>query len=170
MGIIKKGVIVKYKLGMKRNIGMLLILSICISGCAGVKNLSKGKILVAPTYQLEKISFKEVDLKQLKLNATLKINNPNYIALNFTQVSYTIKVNGRETISGELAEGIRVPAKKEISAVLPINIELEKLASGAVAMLIQQKIDYDLTVRLTSELPIIDEKQFSVSRKGELKF
>jgi len=153
-------------------LSFFLLASYCLlfSACAGTKGLSEGKLLLEPEYELSDIRFVEADMKHAVLEIGLEVKNPNYVPLNFSKVTYVLKLDNEQVMEGSLNKGLQIPAKGGVNFSIPLEVQLSKLSMGAVNFLINRKVAYDFEVLFYSDIPVLDKKSFKGNRSGELNF
>jgi LEA14-like dessication related protein len=156
----------------KQTVKILFILNltlICVS-CAGVKNLSQGKIIAEPEYQLSAIRFIEIDMEQLALEIDLQVSNPNYLALVFKNINYQLQLNDSLVLEGVLPNELNIPAKGEALVTIPMRIQLDRFSEGALSLMMSRQVSYIFQAKLNSAVPILDKKTFTVKKVELLTF
>lgn len=149
---------------------LFLVLVLLISACTAKESINSKKIVAEPTYELSALRFVEVDMEKLNLEVDLKIINPNYLALEFNNVNYQLNIDSRRVLSGTLSESIMVPARGDITVSIPLSVDVNKLASGALNLMMNRRVKYQLNTNLVSQVPILEKTSFQIQKAGELTF
>lgn len=148
----------------------IVLLALLLSACAGTKSITKGKIFAEPEYMLSEVRFVDIDMERMRLEVDLEVTNPNYLALEFDNVNYQLQVDGARVLSGSLKDTLKVPAKGSVTVTIPLELELGKLANGALGVMLKQQVDYALSAQLKSTLPILNKKSFTIKKAEVLRF
>ena len=85
-------------------------------GCATLAGLDK-----APRVTLVTLAPVEVQILEQRYLATVRIQNPNPVALPITGLDYTISINGADFASGVSAQRVTVPAYGEKTLELGVS-------------------------------------------------
>ena len=73
-------------------------------------------------------------------------------------------------MDGKLQEPLKVPAKGSFVVTIPLTVNFDKMADGALNGMLDRQIDYALTTTLNSTIPILEKKTFTVKQAEVLKF
>ena len=155
---------------IKMQLLTISLLCLCLFSCAGTKSIKTGKIFAEPEYKLSAIRFIEVDMERLGLEIDLLVTNPNYLGLEFQNVNYELQVDEVRVLTGSLKSNLKVPAKESVVVTIPLDIQMQNLASGAVSLMINRTIEYVFQANLNSTIPILSKKTFKVQKAEILNF
>jgi LEA14-like dessication related protein len=148
----------------------LVLLVFILSACAGTQSITQAKIFAEPEYTLSAIRFIEIDMKHLALEVDLTVSNPNYLGLEFQNVSYQLTLDSKQVLNGELKDKLTVPAKGDVDVTIPLTVDMGQLANGALSLMMNRKIAYQFEAKLNSTIPILDKKTFTVVKSEVLSF
>ena len=150
----------------------ILLFTYCLLllACAGTQSIKTGKIFAEPEYSLSAVRFIDIDMERMRLEVDLEVTNPNYLSLEFQNVNYELNVDGAKVVSGSLKDALYVPARSTFNVTIPLELELANLASGALGVMIKREIEYQLTTRMNSKVPILDKKTFTITKTERLRF
>jgi LEA14-like dessication related protein len=119
---------------------------------------------------LSPVRFIEIDFQKVAFEISLRIDNPNYISLNFSRVSYSLRLDNEAVLNGMLNEGVNVPAKEQGQIFVPIEVQLSTLSMGAVNFMLKRKVSYHFELFLYPDIPIVERKSVKHERSGILTF
>ena len=111
-------------------IAVALAALLAVAGCAGLVGLEK-----SPRVSLVSIKPVQIQLLEQRYLATLRIQNPNPVALPIEGLDYSISINGEDFANGVSNEGVTVPAYGEAT--------LEVSVTSTLAALIDQLRHFD---------------------------
>lgn len=143
---------------------------VLMTACAGTQSIKTGKIFAEPEYELSDVRFVDVDMERLNLEVDLKVTNPNYLSLEFQNVNYQLNIDGTQVLSGALRDKIKVPAKGDFIVTIPLTVDMDNLANGALNLMMNRRIVYELDTKLNSTIPILNKKTFKVRKADSLMF
>lgn len=156
------------KINLLLSMGFTMLLMLC--ACAEKESLTTGKIFAEPDFELSAVRFIDIDMERLNLDVDLKVINPNYVSLEFQNVNYQLNIDGTRVLSGVLSEPITVAAKGDDKVTIPLTVKLDRLANGALNLMMNRRLQYELNIKFESAVPIIEKKTFSVKKAGDLTF
>jgi len=148
----------------------LLVFIFFINACAGTQSIKQAKFFAEPEYSLSAIRFIEVDMERLALEVDLIVSNPNYLGVQFQNVSYQLTLDSKQVLKGELKDKLTVPAKGDVVVTIPLTVDMSQLANGALSLMLKRQIAYQFEAKLNSTLPMLDKKTFTVVKSEVLSF
>lgn len=99
-----------------------LLLALALSGCAGLRGLD-----TPPQVSLVNLQPVQIQLFEQRYLATIRILNPNPVALPISGLEYAISINGSEFANGVSSQRVTVPAYGEKTLDLGVSSTLVKL-------------------------------------------
>ena len=97
------------------HVAAIAVALLAVAGCAGLIGLEK-----SPRVSLVNIKPVQIQLLEQRYLATLRIQNPNPVALPIEGLDYSISINGADFADGVSNDGVTVPAYGE--ATLEVNV------------------------------------------------
>ncbi len=143
---------------------LLPALIILISGCAG-----KQSQLENPKLSLVGFEMVDVQLFEQRYALTLRLINPNDIALPITGIYYEVELEGKEFATGVNASPVDIPAYGETRVTVEMSTSLlqsiRHLAS--IAEKNRDSLNYHIKGHLNVNLPLLGKIPFSET--GQIK-
>ena len=137
---------------------------LALSGCAALY-----KDLVAPDVAIGGLRLGQGEGLSQTVLIDLLITNPNDSALKFNAISYRVRIEGRDLVSGSSREPLEVPAGGTYKYTIPAMISLMS-GYGLIRDLTtkpKNKINYELNATLEPSglfsLPLIVKKADSIA-------
>jgi LEA14-like dessication related protein len=123
-----------------------------LSGC-GIRDLATGKV-VPPEVAFQGLTVYPPDSQCWPLSARLRLTNPNPEPMRILGYDYEISVEGSDLVQGESSTAITLPAGGESLVEVPILLKLNTVPRALKALLLQDKLKYELSggFRLASVL------------------
>lgn len=136
--------------------GFLLLSSGCSTLMASVE---------PPQLALSNVQMLSSTLLEQRYRLTLRVNNPNAVALPISGMSYAVKFAGVDFASGVTPNAFRIPARGEHLVDIDVSTNLLRSAQQLVAILRANpdSLDYELTGSVDVDLPLIGAIPFSKS-------
>ncbi|TJZ74828.1 LEA type 2 family protein [Chitiniphilus eburneus] len=122
---------------------LILCVTLLLAACAGLPtNLEK------PRVSLAGISLKEAGLFEQRFTLTLRVENPNNVALPIKGLDTTLAVNDKPLASGVAAQSVTIPAMGEAKLAIDVTSNLAALVRQLRAANGQGAPRYRLTGKL----------------------
>ena len=118
----------------------LAALTLLITSCSG--------LLKAPKVELESLAVETLTGHELHLKATLKLTNPNGIALKIRKVEYEALVNQRPVAQQTIRQAISIDAHGETTTTLPLRLKTTQVLNSMFDLLRNQKATYQISGRI----------------------
>lgn len=103
-------------------LALSLLLALALGGCAYLRE-AIGLGPQKPKVALADIAVTKASLAALDLAVTLRIDNPNDFALNFSRLRYKMVAAGLDVANGTYGERITVPAEGHTLIKLPLSVD-----------------------------------------------
>lgn len=100
----------------------VVVLASLLAGCAGLRGLDK-----PPQITLVNLQPVQIQLFEQRYLATIRIQNPNPVALPIDGLEYAISINGSPFASGVSRQRVTVPAWGEKTLDLGVSSTLARL-------------------------------------------
>ena len=105
----------------------------------------------------------------------LRVANPNYFALTYSNASYALKVNGEEWLNSRLNRSLELMPKSDVVLSIPIDVNLQRWGTTVYRILTRgEEFEYalngkgDLRVGLP-DFPDLLAVPFNVSGKQKIE-
>ena len=121
-----------------------------LSGCS-----SLSKLVDPPTVSLTNVSLVQAGLLEQRYRLTLRIQNPNSIAIPVRGMDYAVKLAGVNFAQGVTPNGFRIPALGEDLVDIDVTTNLLSSALQIYTIFKQQPetIDYQLSGKIAVDMP-----------------
>ena len=109
---------------MQRLAFKIVFIILCLGGCGHFYALI-GIGHQQPTVKIEKVEFRGLTMKALKLDLKLKIFNPNKYKLEFSRTAYNVSVGGKEFAKGHYSPKMTAEGEGYSFITIPIKVNLQ---------------------------------------------
>ncbi len=134
---------------MKNRFFLVMTIVLSITGCVLFQSL-----IQKPVVELDSVSIKDISLFDCTAVFRFRVTNPNSISLNLENLSYQLRIDGRDFIKGDFQAAIHLPANNAQAVDLPIHINyLEFFRSMAE---VSQKGTHNYDISGTIDLGLFD--------------
>lgn len=116
------------------------ILAVSISGCAALKQYVK-----QPQVTYQSISVRDMSLFDSTVVFHLNISNPYPVSIKISELSYRLKVNNKDLISGVLDKGISLSANGTEPLEIPVTIKYMDFFNSLSDFISQDEVAWDLS-------------------------
>ena len=123
-----------------QRLAILGVILISIGGCAGL-----GEIVQEPRLRFQRVTPTAFSLGGARFNFDFEVTNPNPLGLRLSQVTYQLALNRRPLISGEVDEGIALPARGSAPLSIPMSLAFKDLVAAMGAIGNSPKLPYQLS-------------------------
>ncbi|MDY6844769.1 MAG: LEA type 2 family protein [Thermodesulfobacteriota bacterium] len=126
------------KVGVIFKKALVIVLFVSLTSCG----LNKFTLFKKPETRLSGVNLELTSLKEISLNITLSIKNPNPFTITFTGIKYAVYLNGQLIDNIELKKSTTIPGKLSTEMTIPHyirDVDLEKIFSSII---LSQKVDY----------------------------
>src|SRR4051812_4593672 len=120
---------------------LLLLLASTISGCSLFRQLASG--LHAPEIRFVGMRPGTWSLDGVQLDMLYEVKNPNDVAFVIDHVDYTLKVEGKQVLTGQPPGGIDIPASGTVTLALPTTVRFADVLPAARAVLGKDVLHYE---------------------------
>ena len=122
---------------------LYIIISIGLSSC-GVRDLATGKV-APPEVAFQGLTIYPPESQCWPLSARLQLTNPNPEPMRILGYDYEFSVEGADLVQGESVAAITLPAGGESLVEVPILLKLNAVPTALRALLLQDKLKYELS-------------------------
>lgn len=144
----------KIKTGLVIGLGLLL----AVSGCATLQQLVK-----TPEVTYERLTIRDMSLAESTLVFHLHAVNPNPVGIRLNSLTYNLKVNNKDLLSGVLDKDVALKANGTTEVSVPVTLNYFKVFASVSDFMAARQIDWDLSGTFQ-----IMGLQFPYHAKGEL--
>ncbi|MFM0724580.1 LEA type 2 family protein [Paraburkholderia strydomiana] len=102
--------------GLSALVALLMIVTLTLTGCAGLFGADPLRVSVAGIEPLEGQGL------EMRFNVKLRVQNPNDSTVSFSGVSLDLEVNGKSFASGVSDQGGTVPRFGETIVTVPLTV------------------------------------------------
>lgn len=126
------------------------------------------RLFKKPEITLQKIEVSSVSLKEITVNLTADIYNPNLMDFEIEKFLYKIKIEGSELVDGELKDRVKVNAKGNAPFTVSARIGIEKpdFWNTALKVLTGDKVNYQIKGSISLNTSI-GKKNINIDNTGE---
>ncbi len=154
---------------MKKYFFLVMAMFLSISGCAMFQGM-----IQKPVVELDSVSMKDISLLGCTAVFRFRVTNPNSISLNLENLSYRLRIDGRDFIKGDFQAAIHLPANDAQAVELPIRINYLELLRSVSEVAQQDTHNYDISGTVGMglfDVPYSDQGTLALPRlpKGLLK-
>lgn len=139
---------------------LLLLFSVALTACAALQ-----EDIEPPGVRLVGVTVKEAGILTQRYGVTLRIENPNRVALPIRGVTYALELAGTEFATGQTPNRFSVPAYGESD--VEFNVSTNLLATiGHLAKWLQgdpQELDYRVSGKVDIDLPLVGAIPFETT-------
>lgn len=139
---------------------IVIAASVSLSGCTTL-----GRSFERPTISLSNVQLVQAGLLEQRYRLTLRVQNPNAIAIPVKGMTYAVKFAGAEFAQGATPESFTVPANGEDLVNIDVSTDLISTAQHVMNWLKSEpeSLDYELSGKLQVNLPFARAIPFSKS-------
>ncbi len=129
-----------YHSGMFRLIAISVTITLLLSGCASLDQL-----IQKPTASFAGMHLSQADLMKGTAVFDFNVSNPNPIPIRVGRITYDLKLNDRNFVSGDLDQGMRLAANGTSRLSVPITMQYLDFFDSLSQMWKARGADYALT-------------------------
>ena len=111
-----------------------------LNGCATLE-----QIIQKPTVTFSSMHLTNADLVQSTAVFNFNIKNPNPINIRASRITYDLKLNGRNFVKGQLAQGLTLTAGSTSALQIPITLAYLDFFESISQLWRTKSTDYNLT-------------------------
>ncbi|NNF15664.1 MAG: LEA type 2 family protein [Gammaproteobacteria bacterium] len=149
---------------IQRALSVLLLVTLA-AGCS-----SLGGIVDPPKVSLANVQLLQAGLLEQRYRLTLRVQNPNSIAVPIKGIDYAITLAGVDFASGVTPNAFSVPARGEDLVGIDISTNLLESARQIYSVIRQgpESLDYSVTGNIAVDMPFVNPIPFSKSGQVSL--
>jgi len=125
---------------MKKYFFLVLAMFLSITGCTLFQSM-----IQKPVVELDSVSMKDISLLDCTAVFRFRVTNPNSISLNLENLTYQLRIDGRDFIKGDYPAAIHLPANNAQAVELPIHINYLKLFRSVSEVVQQDTHNYEIS-------------------------
>lgn len=136
--------------------------------CVFLFSACHDRLFKKPEITLQKIEVSSISLKEITVNLTADIYNPNLMDFEIERFLYKIKIEGSELVDGELKDRVKVNAKGNAPFTVSARIGIEKpdFWNTALKVLNGDKVNYQIKGSISLNTSI-GKKNINIDNTGE---
>lgn len=152
-------------------------LEVPVLGTRSIPVSSKGYIPVPklPSFRIDDFELTKFSLAGSVVTLKMRVANPNYFAITYSNATYALKVNGEEWLNSRLNRSIEIMPKSDVVLSIPIDVNLQRWGTTVYRILTRgEEFEYalngkgDLRVGLP-DFPDLLGIPFNVSGKQRIE-
>lgn len=136
-----------------------------VGSCASLMSLVS---LSRPTASVQDIELTGLDFQQAELLATIRIDNPNAVAVRLAGLDYNLIIEGNSLVSGNLDEGIDIAAGGSSVVRIPITLTYQGVYQTVEGAKDRDELAYRLDLGLGIDIPGLGRQRLPLSHSGDL--
>lgn len=142
-----------------------IMLALCAALCACG---SLGRVVDPPRVTLTNVALVQANLLEQRYRLTLRVQNPNSMAIPIRGLDYAVKLSGIDFASGTTPNGFTLAALGEDTVDIDVSTNLLDSARQIYTLLRQKpdNLDYQLSGKIVVDMPFI--KSIPFSRTGQV--
>lgn len=137
---------------------------------AGEREFNFDKTIRGPAFQIPDVKIEDINLEKFGLNeskieAKLRITNPNTFPLKFENTRYTLQVGDELTMNGGAPGLTNIPAKGTATVPVYLNADLDNVGKLAWQVLFKKKetpLSLDFRSKLVSDLESLQNSEMAM--------
>ena len=145
-----------------KNLGRTLLIALfALAGSTGCNTLLAS--VEPPELALSDVQMLSSSLLEQRYRLTLRVNNPNGVALPISGVSYAVKFAGVDFASGVTPNAFRIPARGEHLVDIDVSTNLLRTAQQLMTVLRSgpDSLPYEISGSVDVDLPLVGAVPFS---------
>jgi LEA14-like dessication related protein len=144
----------------------LFILPLLFGGCQTVQKLAKN--IRKPTLSVTNVRVTDFSFKQIELNYSVKVNNPNPVALHMLSYDYNFKINGNSFVRGNHKKRLEIASSGSSTFQIPMAINFQDLYNLFNSLRSKGQAGYQLRADLHFNLPVLGDVKIPLKKSGML--
>jgi LEA14-like dessication related protein len=143
-------------------LGTLLVLS----GCESLSGL--GDVIRKPEVRVIGVEIEELTFQGMRMRFDVEIQNPNPVGVQLAGFDYRFEVDGATMVNGNLEERFGLEPRGRSVIPVPVEFTFEQLLAAVSGIADREESDYQITVGLSFQLPVLENVRVSATRDGVL--
>ncbi|MDY6942103.1 MAG: LEA type 2 family protein [Pseudomonadota bacterium] len=129
------------------------------------------RFVKTPEITITGLQAKEVSLFEQRFCLTIRIHNPNRIALPVKVFRYRVELMGRRFAKGENVEAFKIPARDAVEFDVNAKLSMARLAGSLATFLLQGEPELNYRIRgdIDVGLPLIRNIPFSYGGRVDFR-
>ena len=126
-------------------------------------------VIKAPKISASRLSVKNISFTSADLELILNIDNPNAFGVTLSDLDYTVKINGLESISGKSISPIQIDEKNSGIISVPVSLNFIQLGRSTYNLIkSDQPLEYSLSgnTNVNATLPFFEPSYYNFDRSG----
>jgi LEA14-like dessication related protein len=145
---------------------LLFILPLLFGGCQTVQKLAKN--IRKPTLSVTNVQVTDFSFKEIELSYSVKVNNPNPVALHMLSYDYNFKINGNSFVRGNHKKRLEIASSGSSTFQIPMAINFQDLYNLFNSLSSKGQAGYQLLADLHFNLPVLGDVKIPLKKSGML--
>jgi LEA14-like dessication related protein len=142
------------------------VLSLLFSSCQTLQNLSNN--ISKPTLSVTGVRVTDFSFKEMELTYSVKVNNPNPVALHMLSYDYNFKVNDHSFIKGNQKKRLNIASSGSSTIQIPMRVNFHDLYSLFSSLKNKGQAGYQLLADLHFNLPVLGDVKVPLKKNGKI--
>ena len=130
--------------GMKKMVqgAVLAAVLLSLAGCAALNQMVQ-----TPQVTFDGLKIRDASLTAGTFNFNFIVNNPNPVGIRASRITYAMKLNGLDFVSGKLDQGLSLPSRGAGQMTIPVRIAYLDVFDSMMEMMRRKTAAYDISGR-----------------------
>lgn len=146
---------------------MLAIVLLAFSACSSL-NQMVGNAIQKPDVNVSNVKIAGMSFDSVDLLFDIDVSNPNGVGINLAGFDYGLNINGNSFLSGNNADGLKIPAKGSHGIQLPLTLKFKDIYQTFTTIKNQDTSAYELSAGFSFSLPVLGDVRVPVSKSGSI--
>lgn len=125
-----------------------------LAGCADLLKLLQASSFQNPTLSFVRAAPRSIQLDQLTVDVTFRVENPNAQGLSLARASCALALEGKTVASTAPQAGLDIPASGGTEVTFPTTVHLSELAGGLSAALEKKVLHWKASGEIGVQSPV----------------
>ena len=127
---------------------------LALTGCADLLKVLQSSSFQNPTLTFVRAAPRSIQLDQLTVDLTFRVENPNPQGLSLARASCALALEGKTVASATPEAGLDIPASGAAEVIFPTTVRLGELAGGLSAALEKKVLHWKASGEIGVQSPI----------------
>jgi LEA14-like dessication related protein len=142
------------------------VLSLLFCSCQTLQNLSNS--ISKPTLSVTGVRVTDFSFKEMELTYSVKVNNPNPVALHMLSYDYNFKVNDHSFVKGNQKKRLNIASSGSSTIQIPMRVNFHDLYSLFNSLKSKGQAGYQLLADLHFNLPVLGDVKVPLKKNGKI--
>lgn len=139
--------------------------TLALAGCAALESELERR---RPSAEIADVRLAGLDFDGARLEADVRIDNPNPVAIGLDGLDYALAVEGQRVLSGKREQGLSVPGEGRRTLAVPIDLAFAELARLPGDLAARDSVAYAVELGLALDSPVLGRERLPLRAEGRL--